>query len=100
MLHTVNKSPFEKNSLESCLRLAKDGSDVLLIEDGVVGAIKGTKVEEMLTQAMAKVSIHVLKPDLEARGFSEEKLIPGINAVNYQGFVELSVKNENFQAWL
>ena len=34
MLHTVNKSPFEKNSLETCLRLAEDNSSILLIEDG------------------------------------------------------------------
>ena len=33
MLHTVNKSPFEKNSLETCLRLANDKSSIILIED-------------------------------------------------------------------
>ena len=31
-LHTVNKSPFERNTLESCLRLAKKGSAVLLLK--------------------------------------------------------------------
>ena len=36
MLHTVNKSPFEKNSLETCLRLSEDNSSILLIEDGVI----------------------------------------------------------------
>ena len=39
-LHTVNKSPFERNSLEGCIRLAAKGSAVLLIEDGVYGAMK------------------------------------------------------------
>jgi len=33
MLHTVNKSPFERNTLQSCLRLAKPGSAILLIEE-------------------------------------------------------------------
>ena len=37
ILHTVNKSPFERNSLEACLRLAQPGSAVLLMEDGVYG---------------------------------------------------------------
>ena len=32
-LHTVNKSPFEKSSLESCLSHVAEGSAVLLIED-------------------------------------------------------------------
>ena len=33
MLHTVNKSPFEKTTLDSCLRFAQEGSAILLIED-------------------------------------------------------------------
>ena len=37
-LHIVNKSPFERNALDSCLRLAAKGSAVLLFEDGVIGA--------------------------------------------------------------
>jgi len=100
MLHTVNKSPFEKNTLETCLRLAQENSDILLIEDAVVGALKGTEIEAKLKDAMNKVKIHVLGPDLAARGFTEEKMIPGINIVDYKGFVELSVNNDNFQAWL
>ncbi len=42
ILHTVNKSPFEKNNLESCLRYAKSGSAILLIEDGIYAALAGT----------------------------------------------------------
>ena len=48
MLHTVNKSPFEKNSLQTCLRLSKPGSSILLIEDGVYGALKGSEVATRL----------------------------------------------------
>ncbi|MGD8498050.1 MAG: sulfurtransferase complex subunit TusB, partial [Chromatiales bacterium] len=46
MLHTVNKSPFDRNTLDACLRLAKPGSAVLLIEDGVYAATKGTNASE------------------------------------------------------
>ena len=42
MLHTINKSPYEKNSLQTCLRVAPDKSDILLIEDGVYAALKNT----------------------------------------------------------
>lgn len=41
-LHTVNKSPFERNSLDTCLLLIKNDSTVLLIEDGVAGALQNT----------------------------------------------------------
>ena len=44
ILHTVNKSPFEKSSMDSCLAHAKEGSSVLMYEDGIYGAIKGTAV--------------------------------------------------------
>ena len=41
MLHIVNKSPSQTRTLASCLRLAQDGSAVLLIEDGVYAATRG-----------------------------------------------------------
>jgi tRNA 2-thiouridine synthesizing protein B len=46
LLHTVNKSPFESNTFDTCLSLAKDGSTILLIEDGVYAATTGTGVAE------------------------------------------------------
>ena len=36
MLHTVNKSPTERNTLESCLKHLKKGCAVLLIEDKIL----------------------------------------------------------------
>ncbi len=68
MLHTVNKSPFERNTLESCISLAKSGSSVLLIEDGVIGAMKGTAHSQKISDAMENISFYVLGPDLKARG--------------------------------
>ena len=47
MLHTVNKSPFDHNSLESCLKFARKGSAVLLIEDGVYAAARDTAVSKV-----------------------------------------------------
>ena len=38
MLHIVNKSPTQTNALQSCLRLAKSGHALLLIEDAVYAA--------------------------------------------------------------
>ena len=48
LLHTVNKSPFESNTFDTCLSLAKDGSTILLIEDGVYAATTGTGVAEKI----------------------------------------------------
>ena len=100
MLHTVNKSPFERNSLQSCLRLAAKGSAVLLIEDAVVGAVKGSSSEAMLADALANVSVSVLGPDLAARGIGEDKLIDGVQVVDYAGFVDLTAENDVVQSCL
>lgn len=100
MLHTVNKSPFERNSLDACLGLAKPGSAILLVEDGVVGAIKGTAIESKLSEAMQASKVYVLGPDLSARGLSEDKLLDGIQVVDYGGFVDLVAENDSVQSWL
>ena len=100
MLHTVNKSPFEKSSLDSCLRLATAGSAVLLIEDGVFAALQGTKVADEVTEKMKDLSFYVLSPDVEARGLSDKPLIDGIKPVDYAGFVDLVTEHDSSTAWL
>ena len=100
MLHTVNKSPFERNTLESCLRLAKKGSAVLLFEDGVIGAMQNTKFSEKVSQAMSDLSFYVLGPDIKARGLSEKKVIDGIKVVDYNDFVDLTAEHNAVKSWL
>lgn len=100
MLHTVNKSPTDRNALESCVRLAKKGASVLLIEDGVYGAIKGASKSAVVSNAMSDLSFYVLGPDLKARGISEAKLIDGIKVVDYNGFVDLVAEHDTTQSWL
>ena len=100
MLHVVNKSPFEKNSLDSCLRLAKAGSSVLLIEDGVYGALSGSEHQAKVESAMADRSVYVLGPDLEARGIAGDALIEGIQVVDYAGFVSLAAEAPKVQSWM
>jgi tRNA 2-thiouridine synthesizing protein B len=100
MLHTVNKSPFEKNSLASCLRLASAGSVILLYEDGIYAALKGTRFESTITDALKNHTIYVLTPDVEARGMSVDKIIAGVKPTDYAGFVDLVTGNNSVQAWL
>ena len=99
MLHTVNKSPFEKNSLDACLAHAKQGSAILLIEDGVYAATKGTSVSGKMEQAMKDFTVYALEPDLKARGVAD-KVMEGIKLVDYSGFVDLACDNDKVQAWL
>lgn len=100
LLHTVNKSPFERNSLETCLRIAVEGSSVLLIEDGVYAAMKGTRLNGALSDAGNRLQFYVLGPDLAARGLSEADVMEGIEVVDYDGFVDLVARHDATHACL
>jgi len=102
LLHTVNKSPFESNTFDICLGYAKEGSTVLLIEDGVYAATTGTSAAEKIQSVIkgaSGVTFAVLGPDLQARGL-EGKLADGIKVVDYEGFVNLVAENDSVQSWL
>lgn len=100
VLHTVNKSPFERNSLESCLRLAVKGSSILLIEDGAYAALKESQGSQALSARSGDFTLYVLGPDIEARGLSGKPLIEGCSVVDYGGFVDLVAEHDMVQAWL
>ena len=100
MIHTINKSPFERNSLDSCLRLSEKGSPILLLEDGVYAATKGTAVSDKVGSAAGEHPMFVMGPDLQARGIEEEQVMDGITVVDYGGFVDLVVEHGTVQSWL
>jgi tRNA 2-thiouridine synthesizing protein B len=99
MLHTVNKSPFQTRTLESCLRMAKKGSAILLIEDGVYAALADSPFADRMREALSSCAIYVLGPDVRARGI-ESRLLDGIKEVDYGGFVDLVIEYKTFHAWL
>jgi tRNA 2-thiouridine synthesizing protein B len=99
MLHIVNKSPYERNSLASCLAHARKGSAVLLIEDAVYAATRGNTAEGALKRAMQELPVYALGPDLEARGVGGA-LIEGVKVVDFGGFVDLVAEHRTSQSWL
>ncbi len=99
MLHIVNKSPQEKNSLMSCLAVARDGATLLLIEDAVYAATRGNAAAHSLAAAQRRLRVCVLAPDLEARGMAD-RVIEGVTLVDYAGFVDLAAQCNNCQSWL
>ena len=100
MLHTINKSPFERGSLETCLRLAKSGAAVLLIEDGVYAALSGTAKSGLIEGHKDNLKFYVLGADLDARGLNEQPMIEGIETVDYGGSVDLVTEHDAVHSWL
>jgi tRNA 2-thiouridine synthesizing protein B len=99
VLHIVNKSPYEKSSLASCLTHALKGGAVLLIEDAVYAATKGNAAEDAVRRALQELPVYALGPDLEARGMAGA-VIDGVKVVDYGGFVDLVAEHRTSQSWL
>jgi len=99
-LNIVNKSPFEKRSLDQCLQRIGDGDALLLIEDATVVAATGTTYTEQLAAAGKSGALFVLMPDLEARGFGDKALVDGCSSVDYKGFVALAAEYDRVHSWL
>lgn len=99
-LHTINKSPFDRNSFGSCMRVISDGDAILFIEDGVYAATAGTSFSDAVKAATNSHTVYVLGPDLSARGMSNDSVVEGINVVDYEGFVDLVVEHDKTNSWL
>lgn len=97
-LFTLNKSPFEKPTLQSVLRFAPAKSAILFYEDAVYAATAGTPWAGIIQQHADKCW-YVLTEDMQARGLQQVPLIDSIQPVDYAGFVDLVVAYAKVQAW-
>lgn len=98
MLNIINKSPTERDALDACLRTMTGGA-ILLIEDAVYAATRGHVSEPKLRDAMTRCKLYALQPDLDARGMGD-RLLEGVTAVDYAGFVDLVAEHPSCQSWL
>lgn len=99
-LNIVNKSPFEKRTLEQCLRRIGEGDSVLFIEDATISALSDTAFSDQLLEAAKQSKLYVLQPDLQARGFADKSLLDPVTPVDYAGFVDLVVSHDRVHSWL
>ena len=99
-LHTVNKSPFERSTLQTCLGHAQAGDSVLLIEDAVYAAVAGNAFAPKLTDMADSVKVFALGPDLKARGMDPAAVTGGVSVIDYDGFVDLAAENSTVHSWL
>jgi tRNA 2-thiouridine synthesizing protein B len=98
MLHTVNKSSFERNSLKAATQLIDDSSVVLLIEDGVLSGTQNAN-SDLIADLVSGGRVYALQGDTDARGVSS-RMMDGIKLVDYTGFVELVVEHGTPVSWL
>ena len=98
-LHTINKSPFSHTTLSSCLQVCGSNDGILLLEDGVFGALGSAPCAEELTALIdAGIKVYALAGDVSARGL-QEKLRNDVKQIDYNIFVQLSIEHNCVQSW-
>ena len=98
-LHTVNKSPFTHSTLASCLSICAHNDGILLLEDGVFGAMATAPCADKLSELIeCGVKVYALTNDIKARGL-QEKLLSNVLLTDYTGFVQLSIDHRCVQSW-
>lgn len=95
MLHTLSHSPWQCD-IEALVRMLREGDDLLLIQDGVLAAIEGSRFVEILTNA--PISVSALKEDIDARGLTGQ-ISAKIDVVGYTDFVNLTVTHASQMNW-
>ncbi|HIC2036406.1 sulfurtransferase complex subunit TusB [Enterobacter soli] len=95
MLHTLSHSPWQCD-IEALVKMLREGDDLLLIQDGVLAAIEGSRFVEILTNA--PISVSALKEDIDARGLAGQ-ISAKIDVVGYTDFVNLAVTHSSQMNW-
>ncbi|AZC27465.1 MULTISPECIES: sulfurtransferase complex subunit TusB [Pseudomonas] len=95
-LHVLSHSPFTDDRLASCLRLLGSADALLLCGDAAYALQPGTAPCNEL-EARDGLKLYVLEEDLRARGLA---LPAWAEAVDYPGFVELSIQHDKVNTWL
>lgn len=97
MLHIVNQSPFDNNTLDDCLRVAGPHCSLLFIENGVYALLGFSETQKQLINDN-HISVFFLEADIEARGL-RQKCSDKITLVNDQEFVNLVIQHHSNQSW-
>lgn len=99
VLHTINKSPFSFTILKSFVSVCGMNDGLLLLEDGVFGALDNAITnDEQLILKQKNIKIYALSPDVIARGI-EKRISKHITLISYDDFVQLTLEHQNVHSW-
>lgn len=96
MLHLIADSFLSQALVE---RIASKDS-VVLQAGSVWAATAGHQDNTQLNQLLSQgCDVYVLKDVLAMQGIDQQKLLPGVQAIDYPGLVELTVKHPVIHTW-
>jgi tRNA 2-thiouridine synthesizing protein B len=95
MLHILSKTPLDLVILERMTT----GDMIILIEDAVIEALINGPCHLHWQHQQQHQKIFVLAADLDIRGLKSDRIVKGIEIIDYQGFVQLTINNEVIHSW-
>ncbi|GBU12516.1 mnm(5)-s(2)U34-tRNA synthesis 2-thiolation protein [Enterobacterales bacterium] len=95
MLFTLANSP-QSCDLTALLRLVGPRDALLLMQDGVLAAVRNSEAGERL--GALGLPVYVLSEDLAARGLIGQ-ILHSATLIDYTGFVALTEKHPQHMAW-
>lgn len=95
-LHVIAHSPFGDERLATCLRLLGTDDALLLCGDAVYALRTGSEPHRQLQAAGLTQRLFALEEDMQARAVGNELA----KALDYPGFVELSLHYDKVNSWL
>ena len=96
ILHILNQSPYNNQSLEQCLQLCSAGDSLIFIEDAVYACnyLSADRLAQLSAQGN---KLYLLKADVEARAINPQ--CPQFEIVDDSGFVDLTISHNCSQSW-
>lgn len=94
-LHILSHSPFGDSRFASCLRVLGADDAILLTGDAVHALQPETAPAKALNELQQP--LFVLEEDQQARGIPGQY---GVTALDYSGFVDLTVRYAKVNSWL
>ena len=98
-LHTLSINPHCLHHIQGFIDLMREGDELLLLANGVYGALVDAEINIPLEQLLDSGKLYVLKDDLLARGIPASST-PQATLISYEGFVDLVVKHQNTYNWV
>jgi tRNA 2-thiouridine synthesizing protein B len=95
MLHLISASPINRAVLERI----DPGSSVVFLENAVLWILGNGQLSERLSGMLAEHRLYALSADLLMRGIDADRIVQGIEVIDYQGLVELAVAHPLIQSW-
>ena len=95
MLHLIFQSPIQLPVLE---RIAAD-DDIVFLESSVLSLLVKGSLQAVLVPMLVQNKFYVLLEDIEIRGIRPTELVSGIQVIDYEALVNLTVKNPHILTW-